>query len=111
MNTDDSDTAGETPVTCAPTGQELVDELAASGKLDELFASIDAGGVQLTGKGGVVPALIRAALERGLQAELTDHLGFEKGAPEGRGAPNIRNEPSRVLCRCYAGCGSWLRAA
>lgn len=91
MNTDDSDTAGETPVTCAPTGQELVDELAASGKLDELFASIDAGGVQLTGKGGVVPALIRAALERGLQAELTDHLGFEKGAPEGRGAPNIRN--------------------
>lgn len=91
MNTDDSDTAGETPVTCAPTGQELVDELAASGKLDGLFDSIDAGGVQLTGKGGVVPALIRAALERGLQAELTDHLGYEKGAPEGRGAPNMRN--------------------
>lgn len=74
-----------------PSGQDLVDELAASGKLDVLFDSIDSGSVQLTGNGGVVPALIKAALERGLQAELTDHLGYEKGAPAGRGAPNMRN--------------------
>lgn len=66
MNIVDFDTVGEPAVMSAATGQELVDELAASGKLDVLFDSIDAGGVQLTGKGGVVPALIKAALERGL---------------------------------------------
>ncbi len=91
MNIEDFDTVGETLVERGPSGEDLVDELAASGKLDALFDSIDSGGVQLTGKGGVVPALIKAALQRGLQAELTDHLGYEKGAPEGRGAPNMRN--------------------
>jgi putative transposase len=30
-------------------------------------------------------------LERGLQAELTEHLGYEKGDPAGRGSPNSRN--------------------
>lgn len=90
-------------MTSATTGQDLVDELAASGKLDFLFDSIEAGGVQLTGKGGVVPALIKAALERGLQAELTDHLGYEKGAPEGRGAPNMRNGTTPKLVASEVG--------
>ena len=52
-----------------PTGRDLVDQLKASGQLDALFAQIDAGSVQLTGDGGFVPALVKAALERGLQAE------------------------------------------
>jgi putative transposase len=30
-------------------------------------------------------------LERGLAAELTDHLGYAKGDPAGRGSPNSRN--------------------
>jgi putative transposase len=33
--------------------------------LDALFAKIDAGEVRLTGDGGLVPGLIKAALERG----------------------------------------------
>jgi hypothetical protein len=36
------------------------------------FAKIGAGQVQLTGPGGFVPGLIKAALERGLQAELSE---------------------------------------
>ncbi|MCM3553430.1 IS256 family transposase, partial [Micrococcus luteus] len=51
-----------------PSGQDLVELLKASGQLDALFAQIDAGGVELTGDGGFVPALVKAALERGLQA-------------------------------------------
>jgi putative transposase len=35
--------------------------------------------------------LVKAVLERGLQAELTDHLGYEKGDPVGRGSANSRN--------------------
>ena len=58
-----------------------MDELIADGALDPLFAKIDAGEVELTGDGGFVPALIKAALERGLKAELGDHLGYEKGDP------------------------------
>ena len=59
--------------------EDVAAELAASGALDGLFAQIDAGEIELTGDGGFIPGLIKAALERGLQAELTDHLGYEKG--------------------------------
>lgn len=55
--------------------------LAASGALDTLFEQIDSGRVQLSGAGGLLPELIKAVLERGLQAELTGHLGYEKGDP------------------------------
>lgn len=47
--------------------------------------------MQLTGDGGFLPAMIKAVLERGLAAELSEHLGYEKGDPDGRGTPNSRN--------------------
>ena len=73
------------------SGRDVAAELAASGALDELFARIDAGDVELTGSGGLIPALIKAALERGLQAELTEHLGYERGSPEASLYANSRN--------------------
>ena len=76
------------------SGEAALDELLEWGALDGLFARIDAGEVQLTGEGGFVPGLIKAALERGLQAELTDHLGYEKGDPQARFFPNSRNGAS-----------------
>ena len=54
-------------------------------------AAVSEGGLRLTGEGGFLPALIKAVLERGLHAELADHLGYEKGDPAGRGSPNSRN--------------------
>jgi transposase-like protein len=68
--------------------------MAASGALDEVFAQIDAGELELTGDEGFIPALIKAALERGLAAELTDHLGYEKGAAEASLFDNSRNGAS-----------------
>lgn len=73
------------------SGRDAVEELAASGALDELFARIDAGDIEMTGDGGLIPGLIKAALERGLAAELTDHLGYEKGSPEAATFANSRN--------------------
>ncbi|MDP9776476.1 transposase-like protein [Nakamurella flavida] len=70
---------------------EVAQRLRASGALDELFAQIDRGQLPLTGDGGLVPGLIKAALERGLQAELSDHLGYDKGDPQARLFPNSRN--------------------
>lgn len=73
------------------TGNELVARLQASGALDELFAKIDAGEVEITGADGLLPALLKTTLERGLQAELTGHLGYEKGEPAPAKRPNARN--------------------
>lgn len=71
--------------------QAAVDQLVDAGLLDELMAQVDAGELALTGEGGFLPGLIKAVLERGLAAELTEHLGYEKGDPTGRGTPNSRN--------------------
>ena len=72
----------------------LAQFLAESGALDKVFESIDAGELQLTGQGGFIPALIKAVLERGLQAELTSHVGYDKHEAAGRGSGNSRNGTS-----------------
>jgi putative transposase len=73
------------------SGAEVAAQMAASGALDEIFAKIDAGELDLTGAEGFIPGLVKAALERGLQAELTSHLGYEKGAEEASLFANSRN--------------------
>jgi len=72
-------------------GRAAAAELAASGALDGLFAKIDAGEIDLTGDGGFIPELIKATLERGLNSELSSHLGYEKGDPNAAAHPNSRN--------------------
>ena len=67
------------------------DALIASGALDDLFAKIDAGEVQFDGPDGLIQQMIKTGLERGLQAELTEHVGYEKGDPEAGFYPNSRN--------------------
>ena len=71
--------------------REGVEALEASGALDELYSMIDAGQVQLEGRDGLIQQLIKAGLERGMQAELSDHLGYEKGDPDAALFPNSRN--------------------
>ena len=72
-------------------GCDVAAEMAASGALDDIFARIDAGDLELTGDGGFIPGLIKAAFERGLQAELSEHLGYEKGSIEASLFANSRN--------------------
>ena len=71
--------------------QEAVDRLLDQGFLDQVMSSVDEGGVQLTGEGGFLPELVKRVLEAGLQAELTDHLGYEKHDRAGHGSGNSRN--------------------
>jgi len=72
---------------------ELADQLKESGALDSIFEKIDAG-EKLTGHDGLLNAMLKAALERGLGAELTSHLGYEKGAADAAEFPNSRNGSS-----------------
>ena len=41
-------------------------------------------GVELTGSNGLLTALVCQVLQTGLEIELTDHLGYEAHAVEGR---------------------------
>ena len=45
----------------------------------------------LLGEEGLFKELKRRLLERALGAELTEHLGYEKGDPAGRGSGKSRN--------------------
>ena len=45
----------------------------------------------LLGEEGLFKELKKRLLERALGAELTEHLGYEKGDPAGRGSGNSRN--------------------
>lgn len=67
--------------------QEVVDRL-----LEE------AGDRELLGEGGLLSQLTKQVLETALDVELTDHLGYERGDPAGRGSGNSRNgaSPKRV---------------
>jgi putative transposase len=47
--------------------------------------------------------MIKAVLERGLGAELSDHLGYDKGDPGGRGSPNSRNGTTPKTIRTEVG--------
>ena len=74
--------------------REGVEALEASGALDDLYARIDAGEVRFDGRDGLIQQLIKAGLERGLQAELSEHLGYDKGDPDAAAFPNSRNGSS-----------------
>lgn len=51
-------------------------------------------GVELLGPDGLLSELTKMVLERALDAELTGHLGYERGDPGGRGSGNSRNGAS-----------------
>lgn len=73
------------------SARAIVEEMVDAGLLDHLMASVGEGGLSLTGEGGFLPEFMKAVLERGLQAELSGHLGYEKGDPAGRNGGNSRN--------------------
>ena len=68
-----------------------VNDMIDAGLLDSVMERAAAGELALTGEGGFLPELVRSVLERGLSTELSEHLGYEKGDPAGRGSPNSRN--------------------
>jgi len=70
--------------------------------LDELLAEY-AGPEDLTGPDGLLKRLTGALVERALHAEMTDHLGYEPGAPEGQRTGNSRNGTGKKTLRTDQG--------
>jgi putative transposase len=62
-------------------GGELIDQLLAGAKTQE----------EIVGPGGVLAQLTKRLVERAMDAELSDHLGYERGGAPPGGAGNARN--------------------
>jgi putative transposase len=60
---------------------ELIDQLLTDYKTPE----------DILGENGLLKQFTKAILERALQAELTDHLGYDKHDPVGKNSGNSRN--------------------
>src|SRR5579859_4972453 len=65
--------------------KKVIDQLLADYKKPE----------DIIGENGLLKQLTKAVLERALQAELSDHLGFKKHDPAGHHSGNTRNGSSR----------------
>lgn len=77
-----------------PEARKLGRVLSSEELLDEVVAKSAEQGVPLTGKGGLMGELLKATLERGMDAELTDHLGYDKHQSRPDGSSNARNGTS-----------------
>src|SRR5436190_20956982 len=72
-----------------PTEKELL-----NGLLDELLKDYKKP-EDILGEQGLLKRFTKAVLERALNAELTQHLGYEKHDPAGYGSGDSRNGTSR----------------
>lgn len=81
------------PKSTSPFSDELLDQLLANYTKPE----------DLTGKDGILKQLTARLVERALHAEMTEHLGYEKHDPKGRGLPNARNGTSAKTLKTEQG--------
>ncbi|MFD5806518.1 transposase [Streptomyces sp. NPDC127020] len=83
-----TDVTSDTESEKAPaSGTSAVDD----GLVAELVARAQAGGVKLTGEGGLLQQLTKRVLESALEGQLTDHLGHQPGERAEGGRENYRN--------------------
>jgi len=127
------------PVLAVQVGPVDVEQVAAAeaiaAALDpvlvaRLAAQARSQGVQLLGRGGVLQQLTKRFLEAALEAEMDEHLGYDKHDAAGRNGGNSRNgrRPKTLLTEsarstsvcpgtgmaasprrsCSSGCGAWV---
>lgn len=95
------------------TQTDVVPDDAAGGELpavsavpeglaEQLVAQAREQGIALTGPGGLLTGLTKQVLETALDAEMTEHLGHERGGVPGPGG-NVRNGRSTKTVRTEIG--------
>jgi transposase-like protein len=70
------------PAMRSPEDKQLAEELVERAKNE---------GVELVGPDGLLAGLTKNVLEAGLEAEMSEHLGYDKHDPAGRNKANSRN--------------------
>ena len=81
-----TDTMDATSSPGAVGGPGSLTELAG-----QLMARAEAEGVSLVGPGGLLAGLTKTVLETALEAEMSEHLGYEPHDPAGHNSGNSRN--------------------
>lgn len=76
------------------TASRRLAEAFAPDTIDALLKDAKSSGTPIDGVDGLLNQLTKAVLERALQAEMTDHLGYDAGDPAGHGTGNSRNGKS-----------------
>lgn len=77
----------------------LIDEAT----LDRLMARVESEGLELLGPEGVLTELTSRIMNRAMEAEMSEHLGYELGDPAGHGSGNNRNGTSAKTMLTDAG--------
>src|ERR1700751_1789954 len=72
-------------------GRALAGKMATSDLADELMEGARADGTSLVVPGGLLADLTKRVLESMLQAELTEHVGYDPYDPAGHHSGNSRN--------------------
>src|SRR3954451_23525474 len=78
-------------VMMGPAATALASKIATEELAVELLERARAEGVGLVGPGGLLAELTKRVLEAGLEAELTEHVGYEPYDPAGHHSGNSRN--------------------
>ncbi|MDQ0577156.1 transposase-like protein [Agromyces albus] len=87
----------------AQTGELIEADVDLSALAEQLVAQAQAQGIELTGPDGLLTGLTRQMLQSALEAELSDHLSYDRYAPAGRGSGNSRNGSSPKTVRTEIG--------
>ena len=83
----ESDSSADSSVEASRRLAEAFDPAA----IDALLRDAKSAGTPIDGVDGLLNRMTKAVLERALQAEMTDHLGYERDDPAGAGSGNSRN--------------------
>lgn len=84
-------------------GDDAVGALSSDAQVARIIEQAQAEGLQLTGEGGLLPDMIKQAVEAALGAEMTDHLGYERHEVAGHGSGNSRNGVTSKTVQTTAG--------
>ena len=71
--------------------------------VDALLADAEASGTPIDGPEGLLAQITKSVLERALDVEIADHLGYEHSDPAGNGSGNSRNGHGRKNVLTTAG--------
>ena len=91
-----TDTITDVPAAEQEPAEPVLDEQTVA---EQLVAQARAKGVELVGPDGLLTGITKRVLEAALEAEMADHLGYDKHDPVGRNRGNSRNgvRPKTVL--------------
>jgi putative transposase len=78
-------------------------QLLPPAAVDALLADAEVSGTPIDGPDGLLAQMTKAVLERALDVEIADHLGYEAGDPAGHGSGNSRNGHGRKSVLTTAG--------